>query len=334
MTAAAVEVELLRLPRPAQVRVLLPGEGAVPRRTCPRTSRLDVPGWRSLARHRAGVSRGPVQDGATRGPLGGACPSSTPIRSSATSWRRPEGTFDEKAFLKACLDRARMYRIEGRLISGRERQPGHVQIGAGPRRQSGPHPVRAVTSEPGGVHSPPKCARQGNWPRPACSRAIRSCLRPPPRPCLLDQLAGCLVGRRGGPDGRTAGRPVPRAGPPCRGATGFGAGRPVVAAKLAPGPFRVWDDPIRQVSATGSAGSGTGAEATGSISRLHGSCPATAGRDRPRRIRTPGMALPNAPAKKPSLIPTSESTPIPANTMKQPEVADGGEKPARDSRQD
>jgi glycerol-3-phosphate O-acyltransferase len=28
------------------------------------------------------------------------------------------GLFNEKAFLKACLDRARMYRIEGRLISG------------------------------------------------------------------------------------------------------------------------------------------------------------------------------------------------------------------------
>jgi glycerol-3-phosphate O-acyltransferase len=28
------------------------------------------------------------------------------------------GTFNEKAFLKACLDRARMYRIEGRVISG------------------------------------------------------------------------------------------------------------------------------------------------------------------------------------------------------------------------
>ena len=28
------------------------------------------------------------------------------------------GAFNEKAFLKACLDRARMYRIEGRLISG------------------------------------------------------------------------------------------------------------------------------------------------------------------------------------------------------------------------
>ena len=28
------------------------------------------------------------------------------------------GTFNEKAFLKACLDRARMYRIEDRLISG------------------------------------------------------------------------------------------------------------------------------------------------------------------------------------------------------------------------
>jgi glycerol-3-phosphate O-acyltransferase len=29
-----------------------------------------------------------------------------------------KGAFNEKAFLKACLDRARMYRIEGRLISG------------------------------------------------------------------------------------------------------------------------------------------------------------------------------------------------------------------------
>jgi glycerol-3-phosphate O-acyltransferase len=28
------------------------------------------------------------------------------------------GTFNEKSFLKACLDRARMYRIEGRVISG------------------------------------------------------------------------------------------------------------------------------------------------------------------------------------------------------------------------
>jgi glycerol-3-phosphate O-acyltransferase len=29
-----------------------------------------------------------------------------------------QGPFHEKAFLKSCLDRARMYRIEGRLISG------------------------------------------------------------------------------------------------------------------------------------------------------------------------------------------------------------------------
>ena len=77
---------------------------------------LDVPEWRSSLTT-AAVSRGPVQDGTTCGPLGGLalprCLSDRRRRVGAT-----RGTFNEKAFLKACLDRARMYRIEDRLISG------------------------------------------------------------------------------------------------------------------------------------------------------------------------------------------------------------------------
>ncbi len=80
------------------------------------TSRLTCPGGRRSS---------PVPDRTTSSPswvtpspIGLCSPSSTPIRSSVTNWRLREHDFDEKRFLQACLDRARMYRIEERLFSG------------------------------------------------------------------------------------------------------------------------------------------------------------------------------------------------------------------------
>jgi len=83
------------------------------------------------------------------------------------------------------------------------------------------------------------------------------------------------------------------------------------------GGLSTCDDSTRMVGTLFSegAGGGTGAGATGSICV----CIVRALRRSARpahKNRTPGMALPNAPAKKPSLIPTSERIPIPPNTRK------------------
>ncbi len=115
VTAAAVEVELLRL------RDLLKFEFFFQEKErflddVSSDIEIDVPGWRSSL-----ASTGVTGVLSKMGPpvaRWAILPFLDAYQIVGDELEATRGGFNEKAFLKACLDRARMYRIEGRLISG------------------------------------------------------------------------------------------------------------------------------------------------------------------------------------------------------------------------
>ena len=115
VTAAAVDVELLRL------RDLLKFEFFFQEKErflqdVSNDVDLDVPQWRSSLTT-AGVS-GVLSKMGPPVSRWAVLPFLDAYQIVGDELEQTRGTFNEKAFLKACLDRARMYRIEDRLISG------------------------------------------------------------------------------------------------------------------------------------------------------------------------------------------------------------------------
>jgi glycerol-3-phosphate O-acyltransferase len=115
VTAASVDVELLRLRDLLKFEFFFQGKDRFLQNVSDDIE-LDVPGWRSELSS-AGVT-GVLSKMGPAIAQWAVLPFLDAYQIVGDELEVTRGAFNDKAFLKACLDRARMYRIEDRLISG------------------------------------------------------------------------------------------------------------------------------------------------------------------------------------------------------------------------